>query len=141
MKIFVALFVSMFAVGAFACPDINATFQCEKDEETPGDTGVEKIERVQESGAYAYKMTDMDTNEEGLMPADGKTYNTDDGGKYTGSCTQSAFVVNYEGTDAEYGPYTVDMDYTLDSAGNLQTNGVVKIMGGEHKFNQTCTRL
>ncbi len=145
MKIFMVLFVSLFATAAMSCPPINSKFQCEKNTDDPSDTGVISVESVQSGVNIFYKWTDMDSGESSMYPTDGQIYSMENGGTYVGTCAGDNLQMILTGTDATVGPYTVDMYYTLDSAQNLFNKGTIQFtyQGQNHteEFENTCTKL
>ena len=142
MKFLIMTLVSLCAASAMACPDLNGTYQCEKDANDSSDTGVMSVSY----SAPAYELTDHDNaDNSGMLPADGKVYQLDNGGTYKGSCTAAAFNIAMTGNDEQYGPYAVNYAYTKDAQGGLYQQGHVKADFGEglkeYPFSATCTKL
>ena len=138
MKSLLVLFVSLFAVSAFACPDLNGTYQCEKDPQDANDSGVVTVSF--ENNMYVWTDKD-DPSNPSMYPTDGVTY-SDSGYTYKGTCTANTFDAVMTGTDAEYGAYTVNLSMKLDPQTNLLQVGHIKTANyGEGDFSSTCTRL
>lgn len=145
MKLFAMLFVTFAVAGAMACPNLDGTYQCEKNPEDANDTGIVTVQAVQKDGATVYVFTDKDDAANPYtMPADGKLYQ-EGTETYQGSCVDNKLQAIITGVDETVGAYTINMTYGLDNATHLVNEGTVafKYQGNDYNqpFNSVCTRL
>lgn len=145
MKLFAMLLVSFAAASAMACPNLDGTYQCEKDANDPSDSGVVTVQTAQNGTETIYVLTDKDApDEQSYLPADGKLYQEGQN-TYTGSCSGNKFVIVLTGVDADVGPYTVNQSFQLDGNQNLVNEGNIsfKHQGQDqnYPFSSLCARL
>jgi hypothetical protein len=142
MKFLLTVFMSLFAVSAFACPDLTGTYQCKKDDNDAKDTGVISFAMASSGG---YIVTDKDDpSNPGSLPTDGQTYQDGDN-SYTGSCSGNIFQAVITGVDQQVGPYTVNAKFYLDPASNLVEDEMIKFNYGgqphQQQYKETCTKI
>jgi hypothetical protein len=105
------------------------------------DTGVVTVQMMQEGSDVLYVFTDNDNpSDQMVLPADGKIYQ-DGNYSYQGACKDNKLYTVEKGTDKEYGPYTINSVYSLNSNNSLDLDITISLQGQSIPFKEVCTRL